>query len=89
VVRKEKKEDFNAVVDRPCSRSGNTMNLMTLKNYLKNDRGATVVEYAVIAAALIAGAFLIYALANWNDTGVAQQAFEAVASKVKDFGRIN
>lgn len=62
---------------------------LTLRNYLKNEQGATVVEYAVIAAAIIAVGIVIVGLANWNDTGVAQQAFHAVANQVKDFGRIN
>ena len=48
-----------------------------------------MVEYAVIAAAIIAVGIVIVGLANWNDTGVAQQAFHAVANQVKDFGKIN
>lgn len=58
---------------------------LTLRNYLKNEQGATVVEYAVIlffvALAVIA---VIVVLQDQSKT-----AFNVVANTVKNFGRIN
>ena len=58
---------------------------LTLRNYLKNEQGATMVEYAVILFFIALGVIVVVvALQDQSKT-----AFNVVANTVKDFGRIN
>jgi len=60
------------------------MSLDIIKDYLKNQKGATVVEYAVILALVVLLSIAI--LVILEDQG--QVAFNVVGNTVKDFGKI-
>ena len=55
------------------------------KNWLRNEQGGTAVEYAVIVFFIVLAVIGIIATLN-DQSG---NAFNAVASKIKDFGKIN
>lgn len=55
-----------------------------LKNYLKNDRGATVVEYAIILFFIVLAVVVVVIALQ----GESKLVFNAVANKVQSFGTI-
>jgi Flp pilus assembly pilin Flp len=56
-----------------------------LKSWLGSEQGGAVVEYAVIVFFIVLAVIGIIATLN-DQSG---NAFNAVASKIKDFGKIN